>query len=134
MFVLLALIAGPLDLYLGVLDLYLRSGLLFGCLDLLSWRLILYILVVEFQVFGSALRAHNCVSLEAIFFTLIPGLYFFGVLVYLGHVLFEKTFTSKSYRKLQVKLDLHGYLNNSYNYTCPIFGMFDAHAVIICVM
>ena len=112
------------------------SGLVFGCLDLRSCRLILHILVVGFQVFGSALRAHNCVSLEAIFFTLIPGLYFCGLLVYLGHGLFAKTCTSKSSRDLQVKLGLHGYLNksNSYTYMCPIFGMFDAHSVIICVI
>ena len=82
----------------------------------------------------SELRAHNFVFFVVVFVILIPGLYFCGLLVYLGHILFAKTSTSKNSWELQVKLDLHGYLNNSYNYTCPIFGMFDAHAVIICVM
>ena len=56
------MIAGPLDLYLVNWTCMWGSGLVFGCLDLRSWRLISHILVVEFQVFGSALRAHNLVS------------------------------------------------------------------------
>ena len=48
------------------------SGLVFGCLDLRSWRLILHILVVEFQVFGRALRAQNFVFFCGYLFYIDP--------------------------------------------------------------